>query len=90
MPNYRGGNNLTFFGKSFLTMSLGTLVAWQLSPSKGSCMNIRRGCSPVARALRAPISFFFEDPLNPKGDGRRARSPDYVSEFFAPPTTAWP
>ena len=31
-----------------------------------------------------PISFFFDDPLKPKGGtGRPAKSPDYVSDFLA-------
>jgi transcriptional regulator with XRE-family HTH domain len=39
----------------------------------------------IARALRVPISFFFDDPLNPNaGSGTRAgSSPAYVSDFLA-------
>jgi transcriptional regulator with XRE-family HTH domain len=37
----------------------------------------------IAHALQAPVSFFFEDPLKPTGEGvRQARSPDYVTEFL--------
>jgi transcriptional regulator with XRE-family HTH domain len=35
----------------------------------------------IARTLRAPVSFFFDDPMKPKGEGG-ARSPDYVSDFL--------
>jgi transcriptional regulator with XRE-family HTH domain len=35
----------------------------------------------IAQALRVPISFFFDDPIKPKGEGG-ARSPDYVSDFL--------
>jgi len=39
----------------------------------------------IARTLRVPISFFFDDPIKPNegGSGRQARSPDYVSNFLA-------
>jgi transcriptional regulator with XRE-family HTH domain len=39
----------------------------------------------IARTLRVPISFFFDDPMKPngRGNGRPARSPDYVSDFLA-------
>jgi transcriptional regulator with XRE-family HTH domain len=39
----------------------------------------------IAQTLRAPISFFFDDPMKPTegAAGRQVRSPDYVSDFLA-------
>jgi transcriptional regulator with XRE-family HTH domain len=39
----------------------------------------------IARTLRVPISFFFDDPMKPSGGGatgRQAHSPDYVADFL--------
>jgi transcriptional regulator with XRE-family HTH domain len=38
----------------------------------------------MAHTLQVPISFFFDDPMKPNGggNGRQARSPDYVSDFL--------
>jgi transcriptional regulator with XRE-family HTH domain len=39
----------------------------------------------IAGTLQVPVSFFFDDPIKPKGGGAalQAHSPDYVSDFLA-------
>jgi transcriptional regulator with XRE-family HTH domain len=42
------------------------------------------GLQLIARTLRVPVAFFFDDPMKPneRSGARQSRSPDYVFDFL--------